>query len=104
VQNYATLAAPLTNLLRSTKFTWNSEAESAFTKLKENMTTTPIVTLPNFPNSSLLKQMHPKSLLAQCYHKMDIRWLSSAKKMCNRMQSSSIYVQEMYATTEAVKK
>ncbi|XP_058733199.1 uncharacterized protein LOC131604800 [Vicia villosa] len=48
VKDYATLAAPLTDLLRSTKFTWSTEADAAFTNLKRKMTDMPVLALPNF--------------------------------------------------------
>ncbi|XP_058774197.1 uncharacterized mitochondrial protein AtMg00860-like [Vicia villosa] len=53
VRHYATLAALLTDLLRSIKFTWNTEAEHAFTSLKQIMTKTPVIVLPNFGKTLL---------------------------------------------------
>lgn len=35
IKNYASLAAPLTDLLRENKFTWTTEASQAFTELKK---------------------------------------------------------------------
>lgn len=48
VRNHTTLAAPLTDLLRSTKFTWTTEANSTFTELKHKMTDMSVLALPNF--------------------------------------------------------
>jgi len=48
VRHYATIAAPLTDLLKFTKFSWNIQAENAFTELKQLMTTTPVLQLPDF--------------------------------------------------------
>lgn len=39
---------PLTALLRKEGFTWSPEAEAAFTTLKTAITTTPVLTLPDF--------------------------------------------------------
>jgi len=48
VQNYATLAAPLTNLLRSNQFSWPTEAATTFTTLQRHMAHLPTLALPNF--------------------------------------------------------
>lgn len=48
VRKYADIIAPLTDLLRSDSFCWTSEAEFAFKKLMETMSTTPVLRLPNF--------------------------------------------------------
>ncbi|WZZ69974.1 hypothetical protein YC2023_081344 [Brassica napus] len=48
VHDYGLIARPLTNLFRKGKFTWSSKADTAFNKLKEAMTSTPTLALPNF--------------------------------------------------------
>ena len=48
VQGYAMLAAPLTDLLRNSRFSWNEEAEKAFLQLKLQMTSMPVLHLPDF--------------------------------------------------------
>nr|KYP72871.1 Transposon Ty3-G Gag-Pol polyprotein [Cajanus cajan] len=48
VRNYASLATPLTNLLRSPSFQWNPQAQQAFTELKHKITTVPVLALPDF--------------------------------------------------------
>ncbi|GAU18789.1 hypothetical protein TSUD_80780 [Trifolium subterraneum] len=104
VRHYATLAAPLTDLLSSTKFTWGTEAEEAFTNLKEKMTSTPVLILPDFSKTFIVEtdasSISIGAVLSQEGH--PIAFFS--KKMCNRMKASSVYVREMFAITEAVKK
>jgi len=48
VQNYGNIAQPLTNLLKKNQFGWHDAAEAAFLVLKQAMTTTPILVMPNF--------------------------------------------------------
>ncbi|XP_058753077.1 uncharacterized protein LOC131626262 [Vicia villosa] len=104
VKNYATLAAPLTDLLRSTKFTWSTEAAQAFTELKQKMTTMPVLTLPDFTKEFTIETdasgVAIGAVLSQEGH--PIAYFS--KKLCPRMQASSVYVREMFAITESVKK
>lgn len=48
VQNYGTIAAPLTSLLRKNSFHWNEAASLAFQTLKQAVTSTPVLSLPDF--------------------------------------------------------
>lgn len=104
VRHYATLAAPLTDLLRSTKFTLNATAEAAFSKLKEQITTTPVLILPNFSKLFVVETDASAVAIGAVLSQEGPPLAFFSKKMCNRMQSSSVYVREMYAITEAIKK
>ena len=48
VKHYASIAAPLTNLLKKDSFTRSEEAQQSFDHLKDAMTHTPVLILPNF--------------------------------------------------------
>jgi hypothetical protein len=48
VQQYGSLAKPLTNLLKKQQFAWDEAAQQAFETLKAPMSSTPIFALPNF--------------------------------------------------------
>ncbi|MCI74155.1 reverse transcriptase, partial [Trifolium medium] len=46
IANYASIAAPLTDLLRHEAFVWSDFAASAFTALKQAMIAAPVLSLP----------------------------------------------------------
>ena len=48
IENFSKIARPMTNLLKKTKeFEWTSECEQSFQGLKQKLTTTPVLALPN---------------------------------------------------------
>ncbi|KAA0039715.1 Transposon Tf2-6 polyprotein [Cucumis melo var. makuwa] len=48
VQNYGSIAAPLTQLLKVGAYKWTEETEAAFEKLKKAMMTLPVLAMPDF--------------------------------------------------------
>ena len=48
IKSYGELAAPLTKLLKREAFVWDDSAASAFTTLKQALTTRPVLQLPDF--------------------------------------------------------
>lgn len=48
VKNYGKLAWPLAQLLKKDSFVWESEAQEAFELLKTDMTSLPVLAVPNF--------------------------------------------------------
>ena len=48
IENFSKIAKPMTNLLKKTnEFEWTPECEQSFQTLKQKLTTTPILALPN---------------------------------------------------------
>nr|KYP64281.1 Retrovirus-related Pol polyprotein from transposon 297 family [Cajanus cajan] len=98
------IASPLTELLKCATFTWTTQAQQAFTVLKKQITTAPILQLPDFSKPFVLETdasgVAVGAVLTQDHHPLAF----FSKKLCTRMQSESVYVREMYAIIEAVKK
>lgn len=102
--NYGLLSQPLTALLEKDAFCWNQGATVAFMTLKAALSSTPILTLPDFAESSgietdasnlgigavLIQQGHPVAFISKA--------LSS---ICH---STPTYGRELYAILFAVKK
>lgn len=55
VQDYAKIAKPLYNLCRKDiPFIWNENCETAFSKLKKSLTTSPVLIFPNFGDTFIV--------------------------------------------------
>ncbi|XP_019430559.1 PREDICTED: uncharacterized protein LOC109337926 [Lupinus angustifolius] len=48
IQNYASHATSFTDLLKQSQFTWSNTTQEAFTHLKQPMTKTSVLALPDF--------------------------------------------------------
>ncbi|KAD6119615.1 hypothetical protein E3N88_10886 [Mikania micrantha] len=48
IQSYGSIARPLTDLTKKNAFSWSTHAQEAFNHLKKNLTSAPVLALPNF--------------------------------------------------------
>lgn len=51
IRNFSSIVAPVTELLKRSKFSWTTDAQKAFDELKRLVTQAPILALPNFDNA-----------------------------------------------------
>jgi hypothetical protein len=104
ISNYASIAAPLTDLLRHDSFRWSQTTSSAFTALKQAMTAAPVLRLPDFSKEFIIEtdasNMGIGAVLMQADHPLAY----FSKKLGPQMQSASAYIKELHAITEAVLK
>ncbi|XP_072088166.1 uncharacterized protein [Arachis hypogaea] len=104
IKGYASLAAPLTDLLKKDSFNWSEQATQAFRQLQHALCTKPVLALPNF---SIPFEVETDAsgtgvgavLIQQKHH---IAYFS--KKLPPTLQKQSAYIREFYAITEALAK
>ena len=101
VKNYGHIARPLTNLLKKWRFSWSEEATAAFSHLKEAMTTTPTLAMPNFQQpftietdaaidgirAVLTQNNKPIAFMSKALGQSKISWSIYAKEMLAIQQS-----------------
>ncbi|KAL0388980.1 UNVERIFIED_CONTAM: Retrovirus-related Pol polyprotein from transposon [Sesamum calycinum] len=104
VRNYASIAAPLTDLLKQSSFSWPPAAAAAFLALRAALLVILTLRLPDFSLpfevTTDTSQTAIGAVLSQGRH--PIAFFS--KKISARLQVSSAYEWEMFAITEAVRK
>lgn len=103
VEHYGLIAKPLTEMLKKGKFGWNSMSMAAFQALKDAMTCTPVLAMPNFNEvfevhtdacdegigAALTQQGRPLAYLSKMLGPMKRGW--------------SVYSKEMLAVSEAIR-
>ena len=103
VQGYGLIARPLTNLLKKGKFQWNDEAEAAFLALKQAMTSTPTLAMPNFTEPFTIETDASGNGIGAVLTQQNrpIAYMSRALGITK--QTWSIYAKEMLAIVEAIR-
>ncbi|KAH9667504.1 hypothetical protein KPL70_021062 [Citrus sinensis] len=104
IQGYATIAAPLTELLCKEAFHWNLAATQAFQALKKALVEAPVLHLPNFALEFVIEtdasNVGIGAVLMQAGHPLSY----FSKKLGPRIRASSTYLKELYAIVAAVQK
>lgn len=99
IKSYASIATPLTELLKKDSFMWSPIAQEAFINLKKDTTDALVLALPNFKDEFVLEtdasDLGIGAVLMQYEH--PIAYFS--KKLSLKMQKSSAYIRELYAIT-----
>ncbi|RVW31621.1 Transposon Tf2-11 polyprotein [Vitis vinifera] len=103
VRNYGVLARPLTNLLKKGNFKWDEDAAAAFTMLKQALTTTPTLAMPNFNEPFTIETDASGDGIGAVLTQQGrpIAYMIRALGVTKR--SWSIYAKEMLAIVEAIR-
>ncbi|MCH89429.1 transposon Tf2-1 polyprotein, partial [Trifolium medium] len=104
IKSYATISAPLTDLLKKDQFQWSTTTAVSFDTLKKAVTSAPVLALPNFSQPFVLEtdasNIGLGAVLSQQGH--PIAYFS--KKLGPNVQKQSAYLREFRAITEALAK
>ena len=104
VKGYASMSAPLTKLLCRDAFHWVPESQAAFDTLKNAMTATPILTLPNFALPFVLEMDASGIAMGAVLQQKGHPIAFFSKPFCLRLQHASAYVRELHAIIAVVRR
>ena len=104
VQNYGTISRPLTHLLKNEAFKWSVDAETAFEALKIAMTTTPVLTLPDYTQEFVVETDASHGGIGAVLMKQGRPIAFFIKVLAPKHRGRSIYEKEYMALLNAVDK
>lgn len=104
VSKYGVLAKPLTNILRLKTFQWSPRAQQAFDSIKQAMTKTPVLALPNFQLQFIVETDACAEGIGAVLMQQGQPIAYSSKALGEKHKALSIYEKEFLALTMAVEK
>ncbi|KAL4384307.1 hypothetical protein GQ457_15G015210 [Hibiscus cannabinus] len=105
IKNFATIAAPLSDLLRKgDHFPWTDAAQMAMDSLKSCICSTPVLALPNFAKEFIVETDASGVGIGAVLQQEGRPLAFFSQKLSQRMQGASTYHREMFAITQAVSK
>ena len=94
VLNYSHIAAPLTDVLKGSRFVWTDAATTAFNSLKSAMTSLPTLALPDFIATFDVTTHASSTGIGAVLSQNDHPIANFSKNLSPRMQSASAYHRE----------
>ena len=102
VRDYGIIARPLTNLLKKGFFKWSNETDDAFQKLKQAMTTTPTLAMPNLKEPFIIETDASGNGIGAVLSQQGKPNAFMSKSPSSSKQSWSTYAKEMFAIIQAI--
>ncbi|GKA11101.1 ty3-gypsy retrotransposon protein, partial [Tanacetum coccineum] len=104
IRGYASLTAPLTDLLKHEGFKWGEEESKAFQILKERLSNAPLLSLPNFEQVFVIEADASEDGIGAVLMQENRPISYFSRKLGPRMRVAATYQKELFAIVEAVYK
>jgi hypothetical protein len=104
IRGYASIAHPLTNLLKKDAFKWSKEAQQSLDSLKQAMVNAPVLVLPDFSSHFVVQTDASNFAMGAVLLQNDHPLAFFSKVLCPRLAKASTYIRELQAITSAVKR
>lgn len=102
IRSYSIIARPLTVLLKKDGFDWGQEAIHAFTELKQALSTSPILALPDFDKTFVVETDASNTGIGTVLMQDNRPICFISRALGPRHQSLSVYEKELLAVVHAV--
>ncbi|XP_074346216.1 uncharacterized protein LOC141684986 [Apium graveolens] len=104
VKDYALISKPLTDLLRIGEFQWSTEAQHAFEKLKQALTTAPVLVVPDFEETFVIETDASKRGIGAVLMQRNHPLAFISRSLGPKWQKLSVYEKELLAIVFSVQK
>ncbi|XP_019183647.1 PREDICTED: uncharacterized protein LOC109178468 [Ipomoea nil] len=102
IKDFGLLAAPLTTLLKSHSFNWNTVADGAFAKLKSAVTSAPMLQLLDFNALFIIECDTPGVGIGVVLHQNNHPIAFFSRKLAHRHHQLAAYERELIGLAQAV--
>ncbi|KAJ9552225.1 hypothetical protein OSB04_016270 [Centaurea solstitialis] len=104
VKGYGMIASPLTDLLKKNKFEWSTDAQTSFNRLKEVLSSAPVLRLPDFTTKFVIETDALGTVLGAVFMQKEQPAAYNSQVLGTRARQKSAYEKELMAIVFAVKK